>query len=486
MQEALETRQIFINENDTLPTALKKLQTPFDESIFSNELSFVFNKKNNNYVGYYLLKGETYFYEIYFLPKIIKSDDNDRLTKFFNYLSQSYQLIEINSHETKITSSIKSIAFQRMEDTNTNKKNNIELLIFHQYKNLLEEIYSFFKRHSKVSNKQIHFFSQSISHKIDLKRNVTSLDKSRIHQSKIESIQYSDMALVAYGALRLFLYGKIEEFKDTLLKKQLEELTRSLISFLLQKFRLNRTFNIHFHSLLSNKSFRYFCKSQQSIDIYYHILSLFGYEPLLHKQDSDYCQLIKGNYFFFLPEKIYEFLVHEYFLLVGKKHKYELEIEFKPKEIYKTEVRKPSELSSYYPGVQDVAKATYNQKDLFPPEGQQPKWSSCFTNESEPDTVLSFKKNNHLIKVVIDAKWKILSNSLKAPDVLKLERDHIVHAAEKSILSYCKIDTPKLKNVSLKTKYTTEHSFEYRVIEVSFNLDTPRLIIEVDEDVLIS
>lgn len=451
MQDALERRQIFVNENDTLSTVLKKLQASFDESLFSNELAFVFNKKNNNYVGYYLLKGKTFFYEIYFLPKIIKSDDDDKLTKFFNYLSQSYKLIEINSHKTKITSSIKNIAFQQIDGSNTNKKNNIELLIFHQYKSLLEEIYSFFKRHSKVSTKQIHFSSQSISHKIDLKRNFTSLDKSRVHQSRVDSIQSSEMALIAYGALRLFLYEKIEEFKDTSLKKQLEELTHSLISFLLQKFRLNRAFNIHFSLLLSNRNFRYFSKSQQSIDVYYHILSLFGYDPLLHKEDLDYCQLTKGNYFFFLPEKIYEYLVHNYFIQLAEEHEYEIKVE-KPKKRYPTKSK----------------------------EG----W--VFENDSQPDILVSFQKNGYICKVVIDAKWKVINEKaiLKAPDLLKLERDYEVHEANQSIISYCKISNLALKNIDLTTHYTSMRKYKYRVEEISFNLATPNLKFDVDMEVI--
>ncbi len=84
---------IFLSENNSLDQVLEIFSNTLNAEKFKKELSKVFAKIYNNYVGYYLFRDSEIYYKIFILPKHIKeprnnSDDERRtIDEFIGYLT---------------------------------------------------------------------------------------------------------------------------------------------------------------------------------------------------------------------------------------------------------------------------------------------------------------------------------------------------------------------------------------------------------------
>ena len=424
------SKLIFIHENDPLDKVLEKFHNELDEEAFRDQLQFIFSKQFNNYVGYYLFVGAVQPYKVFILPKIIASDlsDTEKVQQFLRYLSEFYRLEGKAEHKESAI----EIAFKNL-DNDTSSQNDTDTFLYHKYCYLLDSIHRFFRTHHNKNSKTISYSSQSIRHKIDLAKSIKSLDNSVVHQKKEEQFIYSMMARVVYGAVRLFINGKVALIEDTKKQSDIENKAKKLNSFLLHRFKVDRSFTIKLQSLLSISIYKNFRKTTHTKELYRTVLMLFGMERFFSGDDADVHYDTKGDYLFFRPEQLYERFVKDW---LQKRDGFCGDIS--------------EQISKNYSVINE---------------------SRGFLAESKPDIVIK----NGASLTVVDAKWKVLNTGsagscpISSADILKLERDYFVHGANNATLVFCKVT-----NKEIIGSYTMEYSelkkFSFEVVEASIDL----------------
>ncbi|SKA36014.1 5-methylcytosine restriction system specificity protein McrC [Photobacterium toruni] len=435
----MSTQVIFISESDSLEDVYQA--NPAFDGGFPRELAFLFNKKNNNYVGYALFEHGDKFFKVFVLPKIIDNglSEEQKIRFFVSYLAKVHELDQSDLKKAKQLPL--ELAYLKTDAEYSAQKEDVDIDDFRvvKYSQLLNDIELFFRNCKATATHTINYASQSIQHKLDLRKNITALDKSRIHQNKKKTIPYSELAKVAYAAVRLFL-----QYKEELLSKpkhlKLRQQASSLSVFLAKKFNVPRGYSLHLQALAGTSIFKLFTKNPANRNVYLSILTLFGLERFWDEDRADIRLDMYGEYFFFRPEKVFELLVHEY-------------------------------LSTEYGVKQDQIKPQIQQSYPTYVTG----YDRGFSNKSIPDHMFSTDE----CSVLVDAKWKILdlSKDKKSPfdalDLLKLERDSRVRRNDKDKVEHL-LAYPVVKGVTppiyVKTEYNKTDIFNFKVIQVPFDL----------------
>lgn len=432
----MNTKTLFIQESDSLEDVFEA--NPALDGNFPKELAFLFNKQNNNWVGYALFKHGSQHFKAFVLPKIIDQSqpNNVKIRQFISYLAQVHSLDEASYRWAKelpieiATLKTDGSAFLQQEELLLDQFREVK------YEKLLNEIDHFFRAHRATSSQKIDYASQSIRHTLNLRKNVTSLDKSRIHQTKSQEVVYSELAKVAYAAVRLFMQHKeILLNKHTALKQQ----AAGLSVFLAQKFNVPRGHSLHLQALTGTGVSKLFTKTPAHRNVYLSMLTLFGLERFWDDERAEVRTDMQGEYFFVRPEKVYELLVKKYF-----------------------------EQDNNLLSVMDARDVSLEYNLLTT--------NRNYSNKSEPDLIVV---NKHEL-LIVDAKWKVLDLSSKSPfdanDLLKLERDNRVreNKANRLVLVFPKVigiytDASELC-VELSVNYSENDNVKFDILQVPFDL----------------
>ena len=179
---------LFIHESDSLEDVFEA--NPALDGNFPKELAFLFNKKNNNWVGYAVFKHNAQHFKAFVLPKIIDASQSRdiKIRQFVSYLAQVHSLDEASYRWAKnLPIEIASI---KSDGESSLQKEEMLIDQFRQikYEKLLKEIEIFFRTHRATTSQKLDYASQSIRHTLNLRKNVLSLDKSRIHQTKSQEV----------------------------------------------------------------------------------------------------------------------------------------------------------------------------------------------------------------------------------------------------------------------------------------------------------
>ena len=371
----MNSKIIFINENEDVFEVLDKENVEYSKKIVQH-LRFISRKKSNNYIGYYQFKQNDLFYKLYILPKISPKvfDEKTNIKNFINLLKLYYELKskykEIKANE--IFDNIIDFGF----DTNDDRKNsdNIEDFINYKYLDALKVIEEFFKRHNRSINKEIDFMSQSIKNRLDLKRNIAELDKSKIHQIKKVPYLYSKIAIISIECINYF------NTKD--LNKTIKNRAKIINSKIKNKFKMKENFDFKLNQITSKKIKKLF-KTKEQVKLYTALLQLIGVENYYNDSESkEIFKLYNQHSLFFRPEKLYEWFVYD--RLVKNYPDYNI-----LKDAHKNGTKKTYKI---------------NKLDI----------------DSKPDILVIDNKR----LFVIDVKWKILDKDIpEISDMLKLKRD---------------------------------------------------------------
>jgi hypothetical protein len=372
----MNSKIIFINENEDVFEVLDKENVEYSKKIVQH-LRFISRKKSNNYIGYYQFKQNDLFYKLYILPKISPKvfDEKTNIKNFINLLKLYYELKskykEIKANE--IFDNIIDFGF----DTNDDRKNsdNIEDFINYKYLDALKVIEEFFKRHNRSINKEIDFMSQSIKNRLDLKRNIAELDKSKIHQIKRVPYLYSKIAIISIECINYF------NTKD--LNKTIKNRAKIINSKIKNKFKMKENFDFKLNQITSKKIKKLF-KTKEQVKLYTALLQLIGVENYYNDFESkEIFKLYNQHSLFFRPEKLYEWFVYD-------------------------------RLVKIYPD--------YNiLKDDYENGTKKTYKINKFDIDSKPD-ILVIDNNKRLF--TIDVKWKMLDKNIPdISDMLKLKRD---------------------------------------------------------------
>ena len=441
-------RTIFLRENEKdIFQALKK--QGIKTKVFEHRLADLFNRVYNNYVGYYVFKQDDVVYKMIVLPKTIEPSDSAE-KEFVNYLLHYYRINNIYKldREKKIPDSLLQLAF-KSNNSKYGSHNLLDEFQSHRYRAILQAIEDFFKRHKNSKRIKVDYVSQSIKHKLNLKRNIKELDKTKIHQIQSKDVVFSMLATITYNALKLFVtqkYSGLEEkYRDELFKE-----VKRLQATLLKKYKIERGYKLSIATLQGIKLAKLFSKTGENKQLLVDIKSLFGFEQMYKDNITsiEYRQDLTTTSLFINPSNFYEWYVYD---------------------ILKNYTEDNGKTIQF-----DKEEGTATQYYL----NKEPK-------SSNPDYILTDKVNK--VKIVIDAKWKNVNEfgDIKPSDYLKLKFDASLLEKQDytigSYLVYPKIT--KLIDNTFNMKVDKVSVFDFNAIEINMNFEQYGNSLNFDFDV---
>jgi uncharacterized protein (UPF0335 family) len=438
---------IFLKENEK--DIFQALQEQgIDTKVFEHRLAHLFNRVYNNYVGYYVFKQDAKIYKLIVLPKTIKKSDQAEKA-FVNYLLHYYRLNAVYSfdEEKQVSNSLLSLAFEK---NNEEKKSHkpLDEFEFYKYGAILEAIEKFFKRHKNYKRIQKDYVSQSVKYKLNLKRNIKELDKTKIHQTQREDVVYSIMATVTFNALKLFLAHRLEHLEESY-KTELIQETNRLKNFLLKKYNIDKGYNLTLANLQGFKIEKIFSKTDETKHLLVGIKSLFGFEQMY----NDNVVSVENRYdlettsLFIDPIKFYEWYVYD----ILKKY-----ADANGKTI---EFDKQEKTTTLY---------HINQHK----------------KSSNPDYILTDKEQN--IKIVIDAKWKNVNKfgDIESSDYLKLKFDtFLLEKKGYGIIPYLIYPNIGIEERKFNMLLDESSIFNFNTLEVDMEFEKHGNSLEFDFDI---
>jgi len=399
------TKTIFVNENENIFEACAK------QGILVNikHLGFISTKANNNYIGYYQFLQDEVYYKIYILPKTTPRVENDEENRrnFITLLSKYYELKNRYSSIKPTTKNRNVVDFALESEKKKNRSDELDDFIAYKYRDALQNIEKFFKKHKNSLVKEKKFYAQSIKERFDLKRNILEADKSKIHQRQKEPYLYSKLAIISVEVLHHFIKHKGKNREAKKLKNRIEA-----------KYKIE-SYHFKTKEITSKKVLKLF-KSSDEKELYLALLTLLGVESYF--EDNSYKEMLKLHHqhaHFFRPEDLYEWMVYDKLIQEYGKEAVEM------KSVYKYKIADKE-------------------------------------RNAEPDFVVTYKSEI----IVIDAKWKVLKSktNISFDDVVKLWRDRLLTEATKAVLIYPQIGFEEKSHwMMIKDE---EFNFELRVIEL--------------------
>jgi len=428
----MNVKEIFISENENLIQKLIEEDIDFSDIELRKALATISAKVFNNKVGYIAFKDEDgTVYKVYIVPKIFNSSisHQELKKKFFQYMKKAFELVskygkkyykELENYDTILLFHKRKGTFRNFED----------ILLF-KYIRILENIYSYFQKHRAYRVKYEACNSQTLKYKLDLKRNIKELNKSKIHQIRKITLIYSKLAFITYQVLNTFQKTKLRILEE-ITQERLEHLVNKIKNLLRKKYKVVTSKNIKLRKLLSNNIKILFRKTEDK-KLYSLLLSLLNEEIRTDNGNKNIILIPNIVTFFVSPEKIYELYVFDIIL-----------------NRLRTKCVELQPLKKY--------QIIINNKDIK-------------NKESNPDILIKTKKYLFLM----DVKWKILKEIPSDEDILKLERDVKVWQEERKktipVLVFPKISSlvSKSKSKKIKLIFSNKDMFQFYVIQIDMS-----------------
>ncbi len=435
------SRTFFFNENAKKKTILDSIKTT--NSKIKEHIETITKMKSGNKIGYFQFFEDNTYFKIYIMPKIYsvidgENNENEINKKdFISFLNNYYKLIakyDISKYSNELDGNISDLNYQSTKDKNTNPTlllDDIEDFIVHNYEDSLKTLESFFIKHKQNISLEEEFKSQSVKNKLNIKKNLLSLDKSYVHQLKNVTVLYSIIATITIIVLRNFLNKKVKNFSQTQKALLLKKETNKLINLINKKFPNNKE-SFHIKELLSRKASKLVERNDEYKKIYKALLKLAGKE---HYYNGDsYRELKKEEEtisLFFQPEMLYEWIVYDKLI---ESNSYD--------EVYK--LYKDSNVKESY-SIEHL-KGTFS---------------------SEPDIIVKINEAFY----PIDVKWKILSTKDASfdNDISKLRRDAKIRNVNKGFLIYPLKDSNSNFKENIEYQYNFEKDFKFEIMIINID-----------------
>ena len=289
-------------------------------------------------------------------------------------------------------------------------------MILAKYKDSLKVVLDFFKKHKKHNYIEFEYLSQSIKGKLNTSKNIIEPNKSIIHQYKKEIINHSKLAFISSFAIKYFKKHILIHINDT--SNELNTNSTKSLNLINKKFHNDTNISLNLNTILSRKIKKLFKKKDEKL-LLHSILILLGMDEYSSNNKTENMVSV-----FFRPEKLYELIVYDY--LKTNFFNHEIKADFK------------GETTTSYNLIGD--SFTYN-------------------NNSEPDFIV--ESNDEIM--IIDAKWKLLTEKPKLDDTLKLERDFNVVESSKIKKAYLYYPIISINSNSFNVDY---NNFTFYVKEV--------------------
>jgi hypothetical protein len=420
-------------------------KVPIITADLKKELKKISTKNYNNSIGYYQFKSDNNYYQIFITPKIFENiiSETEKKINFIKLLTNYYEIFNSGridkscEEEAKLTleGNIIDYSFEGLELLRGMELQNFVEKKFEDSINVLEK---YFKKHKRIETRTISYNSQSINHPINLRKNITSIDKSSVFQLKKEKYNYSKIAIISEKVLRYFKFFRIEHLSEKNKIKCFEKTTK-LISKINKAFALNNSFTFSINEILKNDINKLFNKNNELKEVYKSLLILVGLEHFNKNDRNAEIKKIENMIsIFFRPEKLYEWIVYD-----------KLALEYNGASIKK---------DGLPPGTSNIFYLTKDNGDKR-------------DYDSKPDFIIQLTD-----KIIIaDAKWKILDKNPGFDDIAKLKRDWAVYKKIRegsskqieSLLIYPSIDNIffSYPNDKFSFEFETEFKFGIKKIE---------------------
>lgn len=434
MSDKICSSLIFINENENIYEVLAEKE--IDINKIKDNIKIISAKINNNRIGYFQFKINNGFIKICILPKIIKKDDKNLEEKYLNYINKYFEII--NKYQKQITKKVTDNYLDIILSEKNNEIKSFNSLLNYKYIVALDEIYKFFKHYKKFIYKQKSCIANEFKYKIDLKKNITEINKTKIHQNLREEISYSKISDITQSVIDCFLKEKINSLED---KEKVEKKSIEVSRFLSKRYEINN-FKFDLKKILSYK-IRSLFKSKKLQVLYKNLLVLLDLEGYFEKDcDSQILNKISNmTCITFDPAVIFEYYVYHKHIEENIPNTLFIKLNYDIiKKVYtlyfKTKVETKEFLDESIIMIEEIKE------------------------NSEPDLIIG--------NVIKDCKWKILKslNDISREDFLKLKRDCLIRNYNKGVLVYPQIEC-EYKNFILEIddENFTEGIFTFQLEE---------------------
>lgn len=449
-------KTIFLQENEK--HIFQTLQNQgINTKVFENHFENLFNKLYNNEVGYYIFNQNDLIYRLIVLPKTINKNSITKEKDFINYLLHYYRVNnKYQFDDTKrISNSLLSLAFDNINDESNDSHFPLDEFEFYKYEAILNRIEHFFKNHKNYKRVKVDYKSQDIKHKLHLANNIKEIDKTKIHQIQTIDMLYSQIATISYHALKFFKSHRINNI-DPKYQKDLAYNAKKAVSFIANKFTVDKSYKITLSKLNNLKMLKVFNAKTETQQLLVDIKSLFGFEQMYQDNEvhvSNRYDLTTTS-FFINPSTFYEWYVYDIFeSTVG--HQY----------------------SVLFDKHKEVSKKTQTQYDLTSKFDSDPK------RNSKPDYILIDEEKK--IKVVLDAKWKNIYklSKINSEDFLKLKFDaELLKNNSYATVPYLIYPYYPNENDHIKIAKEDNQYFNFGVLKIDMNFDKDKNSIDFKYD----
>jgi len=359
-----------------------------DSEVSSSVLRDIQRSSSNNRIGAYQFRNKDNKSDlIVIIPKLVKlsalSQQAELESEFIRYMNKYLQLAQ--NYKGKIGDKKRR---DNILNINPKKINSIDDCFKEKYRQALNHILMFFRKHKATKYKREHYASHSVNDSLDLQNNMLELNKSIAHQTRDIEVNYSELANIAMACLKAFEQKVLALLNSSEIDSLIKITTNQLKKCIHNKFELHKK-QLNINSLLNRKTRKLFEKRQNSNSLYQNLLVLLGAD-----QFSDNALFISDMAaIFYSPEKMFELHVHD----VLNEHF--------------------PNLVSYQPTVGSILM-----------DASDTRKTKLASHSNSPDHII---KVTPKLWIVADSKWKNVKSlgDISEPDVLKLIRD------KKSILS---------------------------------------------------
>lgn len=420
----MRNKDIYIHENTNLVDLLRELKINSDHVIVS-KLRELFHNLNNP-IGYFRFVNDNFLYNVYIFPKIIEFGKYETPTIFhknlyINYLEDYFLLNK--KHKDKIKTKVQSFDFFGGSINGDTFFEKFNTLIAFQFDWALDVVQKFSNKISPLYFKEISYSQQSINGIIDIRSNITELNKTNIHQkelitnNKLDLVNFVYSTIVEFSNMNNLLKDKDNDFAS------LNSRANNICRLLKSKFSVMKVNIGSLSTKMGESHFKQYPMLYKAIMILLRNATLF-FDDGLMKSNIIVPDKHQFQFVFFNPPDLFEVFVYDYYCNLG--------LPVKHKKTFKYEQHILSSLKT---------------------DGEE--------RSAEPDFVVEV--NNCCD--VIDAKWK-----RKLPlyeDIIKLWRDctvlevcHKIKIGDK-VLIYPKLQNSKddetyfsfIPNFVVKIKY---------------------------------
>ena len=420
-------KEYFIIENENLIYKLIDLGVNFKSK--EKVLRDISARIHNNQVGYIQFRDEDgNILKLYIVPKIFKEVDRTKWKEAFSkYIDFAFSLVHkyrnLSINEFKHLETLVSLYRKNLPVIG---EFGFEYIIYLKYDFALRNIYKFFKQYRAYITEEVSYHSQTIKHKINLKKNIVEINKAKIHQIKKKKLIYSDLAILTYKVLNYFEKKILPCFTEELGGNLYNRLLR-IRNLLRLKYKAHTHEHIKPENLLSFRVKSLF-KNHTAGSLYAYLLTLMGIDTF---EGSEQNRIITADTlaFFIYPEKVYEVFVYDY-LITNCLKPDEIEFMPPPKEKYYISTKEAGEICK----------------------------------GSNPDIVVHRDK----LVIVADVKWKMIKsiNDISTDDILKLERDCRVWSRGKRVVPVLIYPVLKIEPGCVWVKYSNGDTFRFYVMEI--------------------